>query len=226
RNVDLARLGARGVHDGQPGTVAQQHALLGEGEGARDQGLGGHDGGEGGHGEEGIEERARSKQIEGIAHGRRRAEEKRALAEVVEEERRQDHAEPGEANGAAAEVSHVGIEGLGAGDGEYHRARTRKAARECCTKSRAPGHGFRARRISGEPAISTAPRRPMMTNQPSMIGPNTPPTRAVPKRWPMKRRRSTAKVPGTTRWRSSGTAISMPSRARSTEMAGVIPPSP
>ena len=49
-------------------------------------------------------------------------QQERALAEVVEHERGHDEREPGDADRAAAEVAHVGVERLAAGDGEHDRA--------------------------------------------------------------------------------------------------------
>ncbi len=67
----------------------------------------------------------------------------------------------------------------------------------------------------------------MATNQTSMMGPNTAPTIAVPRFWNTNSRppgwRRTA---GTTRCQSGGAATATPSTAPSTEMAGVMTPSP
>ena len=46
------------------------------------------------------------------------AQDERALPEITEGERREDEREPGDADGPAPEVAHVGVEGLAAGDGE------------------------------------------------------------------------------------------------------------
>ncbi len=55
-------------------------------------------------------------------------EHERALAEVVEDERRHDEREPREADGPRAEVAHVGVERLAAGDGEDDGAEHERAA--------------------------------------------------------------------------------------------------
>ena len=44
-----------------------------------------------------------------------------ALAEVVEQQAGHDQAEPGHADRLAAEMAHVGVERLGAGDGQHDR---------------------------------------------------------------------------------------------------------
>lgn len=48
-------------------------------------------------------------------------EEERALAEVADEERGEDHQEPRGADGALSEMPHVGVEGLAPRDGEHDR---------------------------------------------------------------------------------------------------------
>ncbi len=65
-----------------------------------------------------------------------------------------------------------------------------------------------------------------MTNQTPITGPKSRPTRPVPNRWIANRPTSTTSVIGTTTESRLGDAISSPSTAESTEMAGVIIPSP
>ena len=64
----------------------------------------------------------RRHQVEGVLDRRRVAEQQRALAEIIEHQAGIDEAEPGEADRLAPEMAHVGIERLGAGHGEEHRA--------------------------------------------------------------------------------------------------------
>ena len=66
----------------------------------------------------------------------------------------------------------------------------------------------------------------MVTNHTSMTGPNSVPTPAVPRFWRANRSRSRAAAIGTTHGASPGAATSSPSTAASTEIAGVITPSP
>ena len=54
-------------------------------------------------------------------------QQQRALAEVVQQERGQHEREPGEANRPLAEVAHVGVQRLAAGDRQEHRAEHREA---------------------------------------------------------------------------------------------------
>ena len=66
----------------------------------------------------------------------------------------------------------------------------------------------------------------MTRNQVSVIGPNARPTFAVPNRCTMNSSSRMPIVIGTTKCERAGVAISMPSTAPSTEMAGVMMPSP
>ena len=66
----------------------------------------------------------------------------------------------------------------------------------------------------------------MVKNQTSIIGPNSAPTRPVPRLWMAKSPTRTTHVSGMTTGLSAGVATSSPSIALSTEMAGVIIPSP
>ena len=59
--------------------------------------------------------------VERAFDGGRLGEQQGALAEVVEDQRRHHEAEPGEANRDAAEVAHVGVQRLAAGDGQHDR---------------------------------------------------------------------------------------------------------
>ena len=109
------------------GRVPELDALLREGERPRDERLRRDDGGRGGDHEERHLERRRGEQIERIARRGRIAEQQRALAEVVQEQRGKHDAEPGDADGPLAEVPHVGVERLTAGDAEHDGAEGEKA---------------------------------------------------------------------------------------------------
>ena len=66
----------------------------------------------------------------------------------------------------------------------------------------------------------------MVANHTIITGPNTAPTVPVPVRWMANRAiRITTEI-GTTHASAAGATISMPSTAESTEIAGVIIPSP
>ncbi len=63
-------------------------------------------------------------------------------------------------------------------------------------------------------------------NQHNITGPKIAPTLAVPRRCIRKSAISTTSATGMTKGRNAGVATSSPSTADSTEMAGVIMPSP
>ena len=74
--------------------------------------------------------------------------------------------------------------------------------------------------------ISRTPSTAIVANQTSITQPNMPPTRAVPKRWSANSAVMMTKLIGTTAFASAGTANCTPSTAPSTEIAGVMMPSP
>ena len=63
-------------------------------------------------------------------------------------------------------------------------------------------------------------------NQPSMTGPKMLPTKPVPRRWTRNSPMRIATVIGTTSGSNCGASSFSPSTALSTEIAGVITPSP
>ena len=70
------------------------------------------------------------------------------------------------------------------------------------------------------------PATARIANHTPMIGPKRRPTAPVPKRWIANSTVRMTSVIGTTSDLSAGAATSRPSTAESTEMAGVIIPSP
>ena len=66
----------------------------------------------------------------------------------------------------------------------------------------------------------------MNRNHTSITGPKMPPIRAVPRRWTRKRTPRMTQVTGTTSGSAALVTTLSPSTAESTEMAGVITPSP
>ena len=74
--------------------------------------------------------------------------------------------------------------------------------------------------------IWLAPSTARVENQTIITGPNTRPRAAVPRRCTMNSAVSTTTARGTTNRSRSGAATVVPSMAASTEMAGVITPSP
>ena len=86
--------------------------------------------------------------------------------------------------------------------------------------------GLTAVRIHGDAAISCRPSAAMVTNHTSMMGPNALPTRSVPSRCAKNSMARITSVIGTMNRATLGSAISSPSMAPSTDMAGVMMPSP
>ena len=70
----------------------------------------------------GIRAQSGNSRKNGLDAGGRVGEDQRALAEVVEDQRGEDEREPGAADRGRAEVAHVGVQRLGAGDGEHDAA--------------------------------------------------------------------------------------------------------
>ncbi|MCY1413596.1 hypothetical protein D9M71_290290 [compost metagenome] len=95
---------------------------MGQGEGAGNHCLGGDHRGQGGQQHHGQQRPARRQQVEGVTCGGGGGEDRRALAEVVQHQARQDQEEPGAGDGLAAEVAHVGVQRLGTGQRQHHRA--------------------------------------------------------------------------------------------------------
>ena len=140
RDIDLAVRARRGLHDVEARQVAELDRLSRERRGAGDRGLRGDHGGCGGEDHHRIERPARKRVIEGIVDGGGIGDQQRALAEVVQHQRRQHHREPADADRTLAEVPHVGVERFGAGEGEQHRAE----------------HHERSQRVAGQEAVRVA----------------------------------------------------------------------
>ena len=96
-------------------------------------------------------------------------QQQRALAEVVQEQRRQHEREPGEADRPLAEVPHVRVQRFAAGDDEEHGAEHREAVpavlaeeRDGVARDRRREHDRLRARSSTMPstAIVDEPRRP------------------------------------------------------------------
>jgi hypothetical protein len=74
--------------------------------------------------------------------------------------------------------------------------------------------------------MPSTPRPAMVMNQTTQTGPNTAPIRWVPRFCSQNNPMITPMVIGTTQRSSPGAATFSPSTAESTEIAGVITPSP
>ncbi len=95
---------------------AKLHGLARHRKRAGDDGLAGDDGGDGGKAHQWIDRPGRGQLKERIAVDDALLDQERGLAGVAEQKRRQHDPVPGQANGASAEMPHVGVQGLGAGD--------------------------------------------------------------------------------------------------------------
>ena len=122
-HVDLALGFARSVDDAQPGAVADLNGLLHQGKHAGDHGLGGNNRGDGGQGHHGIQEHPGHQPIKRMDGRLRIFQHEGGLPEIVEQEGGKDQNDPGEADGAAPEMAHVGIQSLTARDAEHHGAK-------------------------------------------------------------------------------------------------------
>ncbi len=127
--VDLADFTARRVLHLHPRNVTQLHCLLRDRECAGDDRLRCNDRGHRCQRDEGIERPRRSEQVERVGHGPGVVDQQCPLAEIVEREGGQNESRPGEAHRPAAEVPHVRVERLGAGDHEHDRAEGEEAER-------------------------------------------------------------------------------------------------
>ncbi|MNS73160.1 hypothetical protein D3C72_1065920 [compost metagenome] len=121
-DVDLPLLVAGGVLDLHAWNVAQLDGLAGQGEGPRDHRLRGDHRGHGGQPDQRQQCPARRQQVEGVTCRLRVLQQYRALAKVVEHQRRQHQDEPGAGDRLAAKVAHVGVQRLGTGQRQHHRA--------------------------------------------------------------------------------------------------------
>ena len=181
REVDLPDLPLRGVVDPQARHVAELDRLAREREGARDHGLRGDDRGRRGEEDERQEAPLRRELEERVVGRGRARQEERALAEVVQEERRKDEREPADADRPGPEVPHVGVERLAPRHGEEDRAEEEEAASgRSRAKKRAPWTGLTAARTVGASKMWTTPRTARTTNQTTITGPKTAPTLAGP----------------------------------------------
>ena len=87
-------------------------------------------------------------------------------------------------------------------------------------------HGLSANSTPGDWKMFHAPMTASARNHSAITGPKIAPTRALPRRCSQNKPSSTSTVSGTTQCDSEGAATFRPSMAESTEIDGVITPSP
>ena len=176
----------------------------------------------------GIERPRRHQRVEGVVQRLGVMQQPRRLAEVVEQQCRQRHGEPREADRPAAEVPHVGVQRLAARHHQHHRARgsgSRSARRR--GRSGWRGSGLMAASTDGirSEAAHARAARCRRTRSPS---PDRTPRRRAPCRCAAPGRAPAGSPP--TRYGTQPSkmlvATVRPSTAPSTEMAGVMMPSP
>ena len=118
----------------------------------------------------------------GLSIASRVDEQQRALADVVERQRREHQDEPGQADRPRAEVAHVGVERLGAGDARGRRRRARRSATGAVAEQE-PERVERIEAPAGCAGVADLHRRPSAArtrNQTIITGPNSVPMPAVP----------------------------------------------
>ena len=125
--VDLAALVLGGLPDGHRRQQAQLHRLPGQRERAGDDGLAGDDGRGGGqhHHRQPRPARAAAGRT-GSTRAPGWSQDQRRLAQVVQRQRREHDEEPGAPDRRPAEVAHVGVQRLGAGDDQDDRRPSRR----------------------------------------------------------------------------------------------------
>ena len=121
RDVDLARSFLRGVSDPQPRQVAELDGLMRDRERAGDDRLRGDDRRGGGEEDQRQLPPGRDEQEERAADAGRVAQDQGALSQVAQDAGGEDEDQPGARDRRAAEVPHVRVQRLGAGDREHDR---------------------------------------------------------------------------------------------------------
>ena len=117
RDIDLADLAAFGMNDVHARQKAEMDRLLGQRIGAGDDRLGGDHGRDRRQDDKRIMRPLRRELRRTGCRGRPglARQQQAALAEIIEGQRRQRHAEPGDADRQRAEMAHVGVERLAPG---------------------------------------------------------------------------------------------------------------
>ena len=229
RDVDLADRRVRRVADLDARAVAQLHGLPRQREHRRDQRLAGDACRGRRQNHKRHHQPGRRHPVEHVLGSLRMLQQQGALPEVVQHQPGKHHPEPRQTNRAGAEMAHVGIQRLAAGDDEEHRAEDDEAVIAVGREEpgrRGPGspQSARAARAAIQRTPSTASIDEPHTSSP---GPNIAPMLAVPRYCTRNSRqqnrhrhaaRHTAQTPAS--------IVLSPSTAPSTVMAGVITPSP
>ena len=122
-------MGLRGVADLEARQQTELHRLPGQGIGACNHRLACDHRRGGCQHDQRQQQDFRNHPIEGIFKRRRIGKHQRALAEIVDQKRRQHEIEPSRLDRLASEVAQIGIERLAAGHGEKHRSQRHQSDR-------------------------------------------------------------------------------------------------
>ena len=175
----------------------------------------------------GIRAHSGSEEKERRGHRALVGQHQRALAEVAQRAGGQHQAQPAEGDRAPAEVAHVGVQRLGAGDGEHDRGEREEGDVEVAADER---QRVRRRERPQDLGIvddaADARTRRSRLNHTIITGPKSRPIVAVPRLCTGNSATMITAVIGTTKSLKSGSMTLRPSTADSTEMAGVIMLSP
>ena len=113
--------------DLEPREPAELDRLAGHGKRAGDDGLAGDDRRRGGEGDHRHQERRRAQPVEDVLGGHALVEHDGGLAGVIEHQARKHDGRPRQPDRPGAEMAHVGVERLGAGDAEEDAAQDGEA---------------------------------------------------------------------------------------------------
>ena len=227
RHVDLALLGGRRMAHRHARQEPELHALPGDRIGTRDHRLRGDHRRHCGKDHQRQPRPAGGQQEERISQRVGVSQNQCALAEIVQHQRRQHEKRPAHADRLCAEMPHVGIQRLGPGDAqhdgaEHHEGQhlvldaqhDRVARRDRQQHERVPGRS-RPRRAGRSP----------QTTPPSLAR-TAARRRSVPRHCTANSTTMTTALMGRMNSARPGAETSSPSTADSTEIAGVMTPSP
>ncbi len=127
-DVDLADMAGRGMGDLETRKITELDGLPRERERPGDDRLRRDDGGHGGQKDHGDHRPGGNQGVERVVRHLRSVQQDGPLAKVVQDQRREDQAEPRQPNGSPAEVPHVGVQGLRPRHHQEHRAENQEAA--------------------------------------------------------------------------------------------------
>ena len=175
----------------------------------------------------GVSSGAGTEPVEDVAFGRRAREHDRRLAGVVEDEGRKDDKAPREADRPWAEMPHVGVKRLGAGHAEEDAAKHEKALHAAAHQiveavERIDRHKDRRMLQDAIDAERGDDEEPGQHDRPEGAADRRRAERLHREQREQDRRSPPAAHTGL----KAGAICSTPSSAESTEIAGVIAPSP